>query len=220
MRRPQFQCAREEETIWDHSRSSPSLINYKKTLIRKSKFKQQEKRYRLNERIFAHTLRVIDAESKQIGVLSKAEALKLAQEQELDLVEIAPQAKPPVAKIIDYNKFQYQQSKKKQEEKKKAKSSETKEIRLGPFMSENDLQVMIRRGREFLEDGDKIRLVVKFRGRQITRSDFGRQVIQKVVNALSDISKVDREPKFEGRQMVALLSVEKGKKHEENQTES
>lgn len=184
-------------------------------MIKRSKFRQQEKRYRINERIFASPLRVLDAEGKQVGVLSKAEALSLAQQQELDLVEIAPTAKPPVAKIIDFNKFQYQMAKKKQEEKKKAKSSETKEIRLGPFMSENDLQVMIRRGREFLEDGDKIRLVVKFRGRQITRSDFGRQVIQKVAEALKDISKIDREPKFEGRQMVALLSPEKGKKHEE-----
>jgi translation initiation factor IF-3 len=184
-------------------------------LIKRSKFKQQEKRYRINERIFASTLRVLDVENKQIGVLSKAEALQLAKDQELDLVEIAATAKPPVAKIIDYNKFLYQQAKKKQEEKKKAKTSETKEIRLGPFMSDNDLQVMIRRGREFLEDGDKIRLVVKFRGRQITRSEFGRGVINKVVAALSDISKVDREAKFEGRQMVALLSVEKGKKHEE-----
>lgn len=189
-------------------------------MIKRSKFKQQEKRFRLNERIFASPLRVIDAESKQIGVLTKFEALQLARDQGLDLVEIAPMAKPPVAKIIDYNKFQYQQAKKKAEEKKKAKSSETKEIRLGPFMSDNDLQVMIRRGREFLEDGDKIRLVVKFRGRQITRSEFGRDVIKKVVDALSDISKVDREPKFEGRQMVALLSVEKGKKQEEkSQTE-
>jgi translation initiation factor IF-3 len=184
-------------------------------LIKRSKFKQQEKRYRINERIFASPLRVLDVENKQIGLLSKGEALQLAKDQELDLVEIAPTAKPPVAKIIDYNKFLYQLAKKKQEEKKKAKTSETKEIRLGPFMSDNDLQVMIRRGREFLEDGDKIRLVVKFRGRQITRSEFGRVVIQKVATALSDISKIDREPKFEGRQMVALLSVEKGKKHEE-----
>lgn len=186
---------------------------------RSNKFKQQEKRYRINERIFASTLRVLDVEGKQIGVLSKQEALALAQEQELDLVEIAPAAKPPVAKIIDYNKFLYQQSKKKQEEKKKAKTSETKEIRLGPFMSENDLQVMIRRGREFLGDGDKIKLVVKFRGRQITRSEFGRQVIQKVVDALDDISKVDREAKFEGRQMVALLSPEKGKKVKEEESQ-
>lgn len=184
---------------------------------RSNKFKQQEKRYRINERIFASQLRVLDAEGKQVGVLSKQEALQLARDQELDLVEIAPQAQPPVAKIIDYNKFLYQQSKKKQEEKKKAKTSETKEIRLGPFMSDNDLQVMIRRGREFLEDGDKVRLVVRFRGRQITRSDFGRQVILKVVTALDDISKVDKEPKFEGRQMVSLLSPEKGKKKEDKE---
>ena len=147
--------------------------------------------------------------------MEKSEALKLAQEQELDLVEIAPLAKPVVAKIIDFNKFQYQLAKKKQEEKKKAKTSETKEIRLGPFMSDNDLQVMIRRGREFLEDGDKIRLVVKFRGRQITRSEFGRQVINKVIDSLEDISKVEREAHLEGKQMVALLSVEKGKKTKE-----
>jgi translation initiation factor IF-3 len=185
-------------------------------LIRKYKH-QQEKRYRTNQRIFASQLRVIDAAGELVGVLSKDEALRLAQEQELDLVEIAPMAKPPVAKIIDYNKFLYQLEKKKKEEKKKAKSSETKEIRLGPFMSDNDLQVMIRRGREFLENGDKIRLVVKFRGRQITRSEFGRATINKVVDALKDISKVDRDPHFEGRQMVALLSVEKGKKHVESE---
>jgi translation initiation factor IF-3 len=184
---------------------------------RSNKFKQQEKRYRINGRIFASELRVLDVEGKQIGVLKRDEALALAEEQGLDLVEIAAAAKPPVAKIIDYNKFLYQQSKKKQEEKKKAKTSETKEIRLGPFMSDNDLQVMIRRGREFLEDGDKVRLVVKFRGRQITRSDFGREVIQKVVDSLNDISKVDRDAKFEGRQMVALLSPEKGKKKEEKE---
>lgn len=183
-------------------------------MIRRPKFKQQEKRYRLNHRIFASPLRVLDNEGKQVGVISKEEALKLAQEQELDLVEIAPQAKPPVARLIDFNKFLYQQSKKKQEEKKKTKNSETKEIRLGPFMSDNDLQVMIRRGREFLEAGDKIRLVVRFRGRQITRSEFGKGVIHKVVEALSDISKIDREPHFEGRQLVAMLSVEKGKKQE------
>jgi translation initiation factor IF-3 len=182
--------------------------------------KQQEKRYRINSRIFASPLRVLDLEGKQINVMSKDEALKLAQEQELDLVEIAPTAKPPVAKIIDFNKFLYQQAKKKQEEKKKAKNSETKEIRLGPFMSDNDLQVMIRRGREFLENGDKIRLVVRFRGRQITRSEFGKGVVNKVIESLNDIAKVDRDPHFEGKQLVAMLSVEKGKKHAEEKTKS
>ena len=206
--------------IWDNSRPLHFKSNCYKKLIKKAKFKQQEKRYRINSRIFASPLRVLDTEGKQIGVISKDEALRLAQEQELDLVEVAPTAKPPVAKLIDFNKFLYQQAKKKQEEKKKAKSSETKEIRLGPFISDNDLQVMIRRGREFLEDGDKIRLVVRFRGRQITRSEFGRNTIQKVVDALADISKIDREPHFEGKQLIAMLSVEKGKKHEEDETKS
>lgn len=163
---------------------------------------------------------MLDHEGKQIGVLSKQEALALAEEQGLDLVEIAATAKPPVAKIIDFNKFQYQQSKKKQEEKKKAKKSETKEVRLGPFMSENDLQVMIKRGREFLNDGDKIKLVVRFRGRQITRSEFGKDTINKVVTSLADISKLDREPKFEGRQLVAILSPEKAKKTEDKKEET
>lgn len=182
------------------------------------KFKQQPKYiYRINQRIFANQLRVLDAEGKQIGILSKDEALKLAQEQELDLVEFAPQAQPPVAKIIDFNKFLYQLEKKKQEEKKKAKVSETKEVRLGPFISDNDLQVMVRRGREFLEAGDKVRAVVKFRGRQITRSEFGREIVNKFIEALSDVSKIDREPHFEGKQMIAVLSPEKGKKQQEEQ---
>jgi translation initiation factor IF-3 len=170
----------------------------------------QKKTYRLNQRIFASPLRVLDVEGNLIGILSKFDALKLAQEQELDLVEIAPKAVPPVAKIIDFNKFLYQQEKKKKEEKKKAKVSETKEIRLGPFMSENDLQVMVKRAKGFLEEGHKIRMVVKFRGRQIVHPEFGREVVNKVIKSLVGLSKVDREPHFEGKQLVTLLSVEKG----------
>ena len=140
-------------------------------MIRRNKH-QQDRRYRINQQIFASPLRVLDLEGKQIGILSKDEALRIAREQELDLVEIAPAAKPPVVKIIDFNKFLYQLEKKKREEKRKAKASETKELRLGPFMSDNDLQVVIRRGREFLDDGDKVRLVVKFKGRAITHPEF------------------------------------------------
>lgn len=188
-------------------------------MIKKGKRKQETTRfYRINERIFAHTLRVLDGEGKQIGVISKFEALTKARELGLDLVEIAPAAKPPVAKIVDYNKFLYQEEKKKREEKRKAKVSETKEIRLGPFISDNDLQVMVRRGREFLDQGDKVRLVVKFKGRQITRPEFGKEVIRKTIEALSDISKVDREPHFEGRQLLALLSLERNKKNAENKS--
>lgn len=187
-------------------------------MIRKFK-PTQKKTFRLNQRIFASPLRVIDAEGKLIGVISKFEALKLAQEQELDLVEVAPNAKPPVAKIIDFNKFLYQQEKKKKEEKKKAKTSETKEVRLGPFMSENDLQVVVRRAREFLEEGHKIRIVLKFRGRQIVHPEFGHKTIGKLFEAVSDISKIDREAHFEGKQLVALLSAEKSKKVNTNVSE-
>jgi len=184
-------------------------------LIRKRGRQQQQYRqkyYRLNQRINAQEIRVLDAEGKQIGILSKNDALNLARSKDLDLVEIAATAKPPVAKIINFKKFLYQQEKKKKEEKKKAKVSQTKEVRLGPFMSNNDLQVSIRRGREFIEDGDKLRLVVKFKGRQITRPEFGRKVINSFIESLSDIAKVDRPPHFEGRQMIAILSVEKNKK--------
>ncbi len=170
--------------------------------------------YRTNERIFASTVRVLDGEGKQIGVLSKQEALTMARDQELDLVEVAAKADPPVVKIIDFKKFLYQESKKKQEEKRKAKVSETKEVRLSPFISDNDLQVMVRRGKEFLEDGDKVRLVLKFKGRQIVHPEFGKDILAKTIIALADVSKVDREAHFEGRQLVALLSPERKKNAE------
>lgn len=181
-------------------------------MIKRYKRKEDTRRfYRVNERIFAPTLRVLDTDGKQIGILSKFEALGKARSQELDLVEVAPMAKPPVAKIIDFKKFLYQEEKKKREEKKKAKTSETKEIRLGPFMSDNDLGVMIRRAREFLEAGDKVRLVVTFSGRQITHPEFGHKVLDKTLQELSDISKLDRDRRLEGKKLIALISPERKK---------
>ena len=179
----------------------------------------QKKFYRRNERITARELRVLDHEGKQIGILDRFAALNKARELGLDLVEIAPMAKPPVAKIVDFNKFLYQEEKKKREEKKKAKVSETKEVRLGPFISDNDLQVMVRRAREFLINGDKVRFVVKFRGRQVTRPEFGFAIAKKAIAALEDVSKVEREPHMEGRQLVAIVSFER-KKANEKKTES
>lgn len=179
-------------------------------MIRRFKKRQEERKfYRVNERIFAHTLRVLDSLGKQIGVLSKFEALTKARQEGLDLVEVAPMAKPPVAKIIDFKKFIYQEAKKKKEEKKKSKVSETKELRLGPFMNDHDLQVVIRRSREFLEDNDKVRLVLKFMGRQIAHPEFGKEIMQKVIAAVLDVSKVDREAHFEGPQLITLLSPER-----------
>jgi len=179
-------------------------------LIKRYKRKEDTRRfYRVNERIFAPTLRVLDTDGKQIGILSKFEALEKARSQELDLVEVAPMAKPPVAKIIDFKKFLYQEEKKKREEKRKAKTSETKEVRLGPFMSDNDLGVMVRRAREFLEAGDKVRLVVSFSGRQITHPEFGHKILDKVLEGLSGISKLDRDRHLEGKKLIALISPER-----------
>ena len=188
-------------------------------MIKRYKRNENTKRfYRVNERIFAPTLRVLDTDGKQIGILSKFEALEKARSQELDLVEIAPMAKPPVAKIIDFKKFLYQEEKKKREEKKKAKTSETKEIRLGPFMSDNDLGVMVKRAREFLEAGDKVRMVVSFAGRQITHPEFGHRILDKALESLADISKVDRERHLEGKKLIILISPERKKQNakEEN----
>lgn len=186
-------------------------------MIKRFHKKQQTVRkfYRTNERIFASSLRVLDSEGKQIGVLAKFEALAKARELGLDLVEIAPTAKPPVAKIIDFKKFLYQEDKKKKEEKKKARVSETKEVRLGPLMDDHDLEVMIKRARGFLTDGDKVRLVVKFAGRQITHPEFGQEILRKTIQSLSDISKIEKDPKFEGKQLITIISAERKQNAEE-----
>ena len=174
-----------------------------------NKNKTPRKFYRTNDRIFASQLRVIDSEGKQIGLLGKFEALEIARDKGMDLVEIAPTAKPPVARIIDFKKFLYQEEKKRREEKKKSKTSETKEIRLGPFMDDHDLETMVRRAREFLEDNDKVKLVVRFSGRQMAHPEFGHQVLGKAIQNLSDISKVDKNAHFEGRQLISMLSPER-----------
>lgn len=144
-----------------------------------------------------------------MGVFPRFEALQKARESGADLVEVVPMANPPIAKIIDFKKFLYQESKKKNEEKKRSKVSETKEIRLGPFMSDNDLQVMIRRGHAFLTDNDKVRLIVKFIGRQIAHPEFGKEVMQKAIDGLGSVSKIERDPHFEGKQLIVILSPEK-----------
>ena len=179
-------------------------------MIKRFKKRQDTRKfYRVNERVYASTLRVIDSTGTQIGVLSKFEALEKAKILGLDLVEIAPNAKPPVAKIIDFKKFLYQEEKRKREEKRKTKVSETKEVRLGPFMNDHDLEVMIRRSKGFLEDGDKVRLVLKFSGRQIAHPEFGEKIIERVINELSDISKLEKEKRFEGKQLIAIVSPER-----------
>ncbi|RJQ25407.1 translation initiation factor IF-3 [Candidatus Parcubacteria bacterium] len=151
-------------------------------------------------------MRLIDEEGRQIDVLDRNKALELAQEKGLDLVEVAPQAKPPVVKLIDYNKFLYQLKKKKQEEKKKTVVSETKEIRLKPFIDKHDLDIKLKRVREFLQEGDKVRFSVLFTGRTLSKKEIGEKLLKGIIEELKNDAKVDREIHMEGRRMILLIS--------------
>lgn len=172
---------------------------------RHNKFKR-EVRYRINREITSPTVRLLDDRGAQIGVVSISEAKALSEEKVLDLVEVAPQARPPVVKLIDYNKFLYQLKKKKQDEKKHTHKSGTKQIQFGPFIDGHDLEIKLSRAREFINDGDKVRFVVKFRGREMTKQYLGREVLSSVIAKMQTIAKVDKEMHMEGRQLVMIMS--------------
>ncbi|MBI4033315.1 MAG: translation initiation factor IF-3 [Candidatus Blackburnbacteria bacterium] len=173
----------------------------------RSYYNQKRTFWRANQNIRAPKLRVIDSLGKQLGVFSLSEALKIAQEQGLDLVEIAPKAAPPVAKIIDFAKFKYQQEKKEREARKKEKKgTEQKEIWLTPFIANNDYAVRVGRINEFLGEGYKVRVVVRFTGRQMGHKEFGYEIAKRVVEDTKDIAKVDVQPKFIGRQLLMTLA--------------
>lgn len=165
--------------------------------------------YQTNQYIKADTLRVVDATGKQVGVLSRDEALSRAREAGLDLVEIAPSAKPPVAKIIDFKKFKYMEAKKEREGNKKSGKVELKEIRFTPFIASGDFNSRISKIKEILDDGDRVKVVVKFVGRQITRVDFGRDLIGKIITELEGMASADGEPKLQGKQLFLILNPNK-----------
>lgn len=168
--------------------------------------------WRVNEQIQASKLRVIGPSGKQLGIFSLKQALKKAKEKGLDLVEVAPKAVPPVAKIIDFAKFKYQQQKKLKELKKKEKKgAEQKEVWFTPFMGGNDYLVRLEKVKEFLKDKAKVRVVVKFKGRQMSQKEFGYKVLGQVAKDTQDIAKVDAEPKFVGREAVMVLAPDKKK---------
>lgn len=169
--------------------------------------------WRINQNINAPELRVIGPDGHQLGLFSKSEALGKAIEFGLDLVEIAPTAKPPVARIIDFAKFKYQQDKKDREAKLKEKrGTEQKEIWLTPFMADNDYHVRLNRIKEFIGDGFKVRVAIKFTGRQMAHQEFGYELARRVVADNIENSKLDGDPKFLGRQLMMTLSPYKGQK--------
>lgn len=166
--------------------------------------------FRINHFIQAREVRAVDEEGKQIGVMTLNQALKEARKKKLDLVEIAPKAKPPVCKIVDFKKFKFLEAKKRKAEKKKAKKVEIKEVRLTPFIAENDFNFRIERAEEFLKEGDKVKISVFFRGREMTKKNFGYELLKKALIRLSAFAEVEIEPKFAGRKLEMSLVPAKG----------
>ena len=159
----------------------------------------------MNNQIGAAKVRVIGSAGKQIGIMSKADALLLAQQEGLDLVEVAPDSKPPVCRIIDYGKYRYKQSKRAKEARKKQHVTHIKELKVRPKIEDHDFQFKLKHAREFLSSGNKVKLTVRFRGREMTHVQFGEKILERMAGELSDIATIERETKFEGRNMVMIL---------------
>lgn len=162
----------------------------------------------LNERIRAREVRLIDANGDQLGVKTRSEALEIAETRELDLVLVAPNAKPPVCRIMDYGKFRYEQQKKDKEARKKQRVINVKEVRFTPGIGDHDFNTKLRNTRRFLEKGDKVKAAVRFRGRAITHKGLGQEVLERLAEELKGEATVESRPKMEGRNMFMILAPE------------
>lgn len=163
-------------------------------------------RFRVNNRIRAPQVRLIDEEGGQLGIVTLREALTLAEQRGLDLMEVAPNAVPPVCRIVDYGKFRYEQTKKDREARKNQKQAELKEVRLKPKTDDHDLEVKSKQARKFLLGGDKVKFTVRFRGREIFHPDIGREMLEQMAEDLRDVATVEQKPLMEGRALSLLLA--------------
>ncbi|KEO81119.1 translation initiation factor IF-3 [Tumebacillus flagellatus] len=160
----------------------------------------------MNDGIRAREVRLIDSNGDQLGIKSLREALQIAVDKNLDLVNVAPTAKPPVCRIMDYGKFRYEQSKKEKEARKNQKIVSIKEVRMTPNIEEHDFQTKLRNTVKFLKEGDKVKASVRFRGREITHTEIGQRVLNRLAEECAEIATVERHPKLEGRSMIIILS--------------
>ncbi len=160
----------------------------------------------INEQIRDKEIRVIDVNGDQLGILSSREAQKLADERKLDLVKIAPNAKPPVCKIMDYGKYKFDQAKKEKEARKRQKTVDVKELRLSPSIDTHDIQVKVKKAIEFLKDGDKVKISIRFRGREIGNTKVGNTILESFANDVAEYGVVDKQPKMEARSLVMFLA--------------
>ena len=163
----------------------------------------------MNQAIRAREVRVIGPESEQIGILSLSEALALAAERELDLVEVSPTAVPPVCRIMDFGKFKYQQSKKLQEAKKKQVHVQLKEVKLRPKTDDHDLQFKVKHVKRFLEEGNKAKITMVFRGREITHTNIGQSILDRIAEELQEVAIIEVRPKMEGRSLFMIVAPKK-----------
>ena len=163
----------------------------------------------MNEQIREKEIRVIGEDGSQLGIMSAAEAQKIADEAELDLIMISPTAKPPVCRIVDYGKYRYEQMRKQKDAKKKQKTMEVKEIRLSPNIDDNDMNTKANQARKFIEKGDKVKVTLKFRGREMAHLSTGREIMDAFCEKLADIASVDKAAKMEGRNLIATLAKKK-----------
>lgn len=168
----------------------------------------KDKGPRINDRITAIEVRLVDEEGEMQGVVSTSKALKLAEEAGLDLVEVSPNAEPPVCKILDYGKYKYEQQKKANEARKKQKIIDVKEIKIRPGIEKHDYEVKMRNARRFLEEGDKVKVTMRFRGREMAHKDIGLNLLKKMQDELADVSNPELHPRLEGRQMIMVLASE------------
>ncbi len=172
---------------------------------------RRKNRHRVNERIRAPKVRVIDADGKQLGIVSTREALQLARERGVDLVEVAPQADPPVCRLLDYGKFVYEQTKKEREARKRQKTTEVKEVRFRPKTDTHDIEFKVKRIRKFLSEGAKVKIRVHFRGREVTYPELGRELLEHIVELVGEDATVEQKPRMEGRNMFMMLTPESKK---------
>ncbi len=183
----------------------PALISFHSDVFREG-LKISTNDLMINEEIRDREVRVIDQNGEQLGIMSTAAALDLAEERQLDLVKIAPQAKPPVCKIMDYGKYRFEQSKREREMRKNQKVIVIKEVQLSATIEEHDIDVKFRAAEKFLKDGNKVKVSIRFRGRQIAHSEIGLEVMKDFAERCKDVAVMERKPIMEGRNMTMVLA--------------
>ncbi|MDA8335508.1 MAG: translation initiation factor IF-3 [Peptococcaceae bacterium] len=164
------------------------------------------KDFRINDEIRAREVRLVDQDGGQLGIVNMRDALHLAEEKQLDLVEVAPGAKPPVCRIMDFGKYRYEQSKREKEARKKQRIVNIKEVKLRPNIEDHDFLVKVKNTERFLKDGDKVKVSIMFRGREIVHTQLGQKLLVKLAGEIGDLAQVERQPKLEGKNLIMILS--------------